>query len=269
MEMGTTFIRADLKMRARQAMSGNWGILIPVVLIMSSLSIICSFTPDESVSESVVAILDLVFYGAFAFAGCTVFLKLTYRRPTSVSEFFSAFAEFDKSLPLWGLKILKIFLWSLLFLIPGIIKFFAYSQAFYIKAENPELSASEALVLSEKMTDGYKMDIFVLYLSFIGWDLLCGITLGLAGLYVAPYFHMTMTQLYLYLKESYNENTAPDNSVAERLAALEAENTAVPVEDIAAGSVSSFGNSTKAEFTEEFEAAETDEQDEYSKESSI
>ena len=65
MDMETTFIRADLKMRARQAISGNWGILIPVILIMSSLSIIYSFTPYGSLSESVVAILCLVFHGAF------------------------------------------------------------------------------------------------------------------------------------------------------------------------------------------------------------
>lgn len=143
MDMETTFIRADLKMRARQAMSGNWGILIPVILIMFSLSIIYSFTPYGSLSESVVAILDLVFHGAFVFAACTVFLNLTYRSPTSLSDFFAAFADFGKSLPLWGLMVLKVFLWMLLLVIPGIIKGIAYSQAFYIKAENPELSASE------------------------------------------------------------------------------------------------------------------------------
>ena len=98
MDIETTFVRADLKMRARQAMRGNWGLLIPVILIMYSLSIVYAFTPDGSVSESIVALLDLVFTGAFVYAGCTVFLHLTYRRPTSLSEFFAAF---PKSAALW------------------------------------------------------------------------------------------------------------------------------------------------------------------------
>lgn len=228
MDIETTFVRADLKMRARQAMRGNWGLLIPVILIMYSLSIVYAFTPDGSVSESIVALLDLVFTGAFVYAGCTVFLNLTYRRPTSLSEFFAAFSEIGSSLALWGLMLCKIFLWSLLFVIPGVIKALAYSQSFYIKAENPKMSASEALALSEKMTYGYKMDIFVLYLSFIGWDLLCGITFGLAGLYVAPYFHLTMTQLYLYLKESYRANTAFEYFAAEQPTDREHENIAEP-----------------------------------------
>ena len=274
MDMETTFIRADLKMRARQAMSGNWGILIPVILIMSSLSIIYSFTPYGSLSESVVAILDLVFHGAFVFAGCTVFLNLTYRIPTSLSDFFAAFADLGKSLPLWGLMVLKVFLWMLLLVIPGIIKGIAYSQAFYIKAENPELSASEVLALSEEMTNGYKMDIFVLYLSFVGWYFLSVITLGVAGLYAAPYFNMTMTQLYLYLKEAHSSVNAPSNDdVAERLAALEAQGSApviVRPEDIAANdSGEPAKSSANAESTETPAADETHDADEYSEESSI
>ena len=107
MDMETTFIRADLKMRARQAMSGNWGILIPVILIMSSLSIIYSFTPYGSLSESVVAILGLVFHGAFVFAGCTVFLNLTYRIPTSLSDFFCSFCRFRQIASFVGINGLK------------------------------------------------------------------------------------------------------------------------------------------------------------------
>ena len=124
------------------------------------------------------------------------------------------------------------------------------------------------------MTNGYKMDIFVLYLSFVGWYFLIVITLGVAGLYAAPYFNMTMTQLYLYLKKAHSSVNAPSNDdVAERLAALEAQGSApviVRPEDIAANdSGEPAKSSANAESTETPAADETHDADEYSEESSI
>ena len=92
---------------------------------------------------------------------------------------------------------LYIFLWSLLFVIPGIVKSYEYRMMPYLLAENPAMSKEEAFALSKQMMDGQKWDTFVLDLSFIGWELLSGLTMGILGFfYVTPYRNMTNAALY-------------------------------------------------------------------------
>ena len=92
------------------------------------------------------------------------------------------------------------YLWALLFFIPGIVKALSYSMAPYILAENKGKSALECINESKEMTKGHKMELFVLGLSFIGWGLLCGITFGIAAIWVAPYMQATMANVYNSLK---------------------------------------------------------------------
>ena len=91
--------------------------------------------------------------------------------------------------------------WSLLFVIPGIVKSFAYSMSYYILADNPELTAKEALNKSKEMMNGHKWDLFVLNLSFFWWYLLVGITFGIAAIYVVPYMNATIVNFYNSIKE--------------------------------------------------------------------
>lgn len=94
-----------------------------------------------------------------------------------------------------------IFLWSLLLVIPGIIKSLQYSQVAFILADNPSMPGSRAREISRIMTNGEKGAIFVLYLSFIGWYFLGGICLGIGILFVNPYFQATQAELYLFLRD--------------------------------------------------------------------
>ncbi|MCK5811950.1 MAG: DUF975 family protein [Clostridiales bacterium] len=96
-------------------------------------------------------------------------------------------------------KNLFVFLWTLLFIIPGIIKSYAYMMVPYLLADNPNLGYKEALRLSDEMTKGYKLDIFILDLSFIGWYLLGLITCGVGVLFVKPYHDATHAELYIEL----------------------------------------------------------------------
>lgn len=99
------------------------------------------------------------------------------------------------------LKNLYVALWTLLLVIPGIIKELEYLMVPYILAENPGMNNKEAFAISKRMMDGEKWNVFVLELSFIGWYLLAGITCGLAGIfYVNPYVEATMAELYAYNK---------------------------------------------------------------------
>jgi len=82
---------------------------------------------------------------------------------------------------------LFVFLWSLLLIIPGIIKGLSYAASPYILAANPQLSGPEALNKSKQVMHGHKMDLFVFYLSFLGWMLLLIPTFGILGIWLIPY----------------------------------------------------------------------------------
>lgn len=100
------------------------------------------------------------------------------------------------------LKGVQNFLWYLLFIIPGIVKAYAYSMVPYILAENPNIGASEAIRLSNEMTEGHKAEMFILDLSFIGWYLLGALAFGIGIFFVMPYVDATKAELYLVLRQN-------------------------------------------------------------------
>ena len=98
-------------------------------------------------------------------------------------------------------------LWSLLFIIPGVIKAISYSQAMMIMLENPNMDIITAIKESQKMMNGHKMEYFILDLSFIPWLLLVAVTFGIASLWVTPYMQITMVNYYNALKNP-NQSSA-------------------------------------------------------------
>ena len=101
---------------------------------------------------------------------------------------------------------LFIFLWGLLFIIPGIIKSYSYRMVPYILRDEPELSPMEVISRSRDMMNGQKLNAFILDLSFIGWALLTALTCGLAGIfYVGPYKAGTDAALYDAVKADYEQ----------------------------------------------------------------
>ena len=104
-------------------------------------------------------------------------------------------------------RALYTFLWSLCLIIPGIVKSYEYKMIPYILAENPMITRKRAFELSKQMMDGQKGDAFVLDLSFIGWNILSTITLGIVGvLYVSPYINTTWVEFYKVNREMALEN---------------------------------------------------------------
>ena len=108
----------------------------------------------------------------------------------------------------WGMFLMYLFiaLWSLLLIIPGIVKSFSYAMTPYILEENPELSAGEAIDHSRAMMKGHKFDLFWLYLSFIGWAFLCIFTLGIGLLWLVPYMQTSVSAFYEDVKADYELN---------------------------------------------------------------
>ena len=104
------------------------------------------------------------------------------------------------------LRGIYIFLWTLLLVIPGIIKSYAYRMVPYILADNPSIGAQRAIELSNQMTDGEKMEMFVLDLSFIGWYILGLLALVVGIIFVNPYVYATEAELYLIIRKKVIEN---------------------------------------------------------------
>jgi len=100
---------------------------------------------------------------------------------------------------------LKIFLWSLLFVIPGIIKSYEYAMVPYLLAENPAMPSERAFELSRDMMEGRKWDLFVLDLSFFGWELLASIVV-IGGIFLQPYIEATHAEVYLWLRYDALQN---------------------------------------------------------------
>lgn len=119
------------------------------------------------------------------------------------------FSDFTNGLNQWwqafrgGLwYFLWVFLWSLLFVIPGIVKSYSYSMMFFVMAEKPGISVRKAMQISKELTRGYKGDLFVLDLSFVGWAILASIPCMLGFIWLVPYMCMVKTNAYQYLKQT-------------------------------------------------------------------
>lgn len=103
------------------------------------------------------------------------------------------------------LNLLFVTLWSLLLIIPGVIKSYAYSLAYIIKNDHNDMEAIDILDESQKLMRGHKFDLFLLDLSFLGWYILGFLCLGVGILWVYPYHYLTRTQFLLEIYENKNE----------------------------------------------------------------
>ena len=112
---------------------------------------------------------------------------------------FDGFSFAGKVILLYIVQYIFIFLWSLLLFIPGIVKAYAYSMVYYVKADHPEYGWRECLDESQRLMTGHKWEKFVLDLSFIGWGIVGSLCLGVGTLWVMTYMAATEAQYYEYL----------------------------------------------------------------------
>jgi len=150
----------------------------------------------------VLAPLVILFFGSI-FNIAESYLYIAYSHTTSQQPF----TVFIKGFSLWAKGILGflwnmlwVTLWTFVFIIPGIIKNYAYSQMFFIIAEYPRISVRKAMKLSKILTRGFKGDLFIMDLSFIGWAILCEFTSGIGILWLSPYKSMSFVNAYHSMK---------------------------------------------------------------------
>lgn len=205
----TTF--AELKTRAKTILKSNYwysfGVCILVSLITSlasSVAVIIMYISDLSSASSIFAILQILMTVLVTFplsvGTCRFFIKATANTPNVYELFFPYKNNLSNVIIINIFVAIYTFLWSLLFIIPGIIKSFQYSMIPYILAENPAMNRHRAFEVTKALTDGNKGRIFLFALSFIGWIFLSAITFSIGFLFLEPYMSAAYTQLYFDLK---------------------------------------------------------------------
>ena len=130
--------------------------------------------------------------GTVLYAGNVVYHQgVRQGHEMSIASLFDGFSFAGKVILLNIAMGIIIFLWSCLFVIPGIIASYRYRFALYNLCDNPEMGVMEALRMSKVQTNGYKMELFVLDLSFLGWSILCSLTMGILSIWIAPWITQT------------------------------------------------------------------------------
>lgn len=167
------------------------GMVLAVVMVIGwSIAIVWSYLIALPIAE--VGVKRFFMENAYGKAG--------------VSKMFFAFTcgHYWKVAGVLFLQQLYITLWTFLLIIPGIVKSYEYRMVPYLMADCPELGRKDAFRISKEMMAGQKLDTFILDLSFIGWEMLSGLTFGILSIfYVIPYRHATEAELFLELKKQY------------------------------------------------------------------
>lgn len=149
-------------------------------------------------------VLRYIVFSSFRCGGIRYYLKQRKNNPTDIQEVFEHLRDktFLNIAKVVFIRDIKILLWTLLFIIPGIVKSYEYFAIDYILAVNPTISHKKAEELSKSIMDGRKADAFILGLSFIGWGILNMFTCGILGIvYTTPYIDATFVEFFSYARE--------------------------------------------------------------------
>ena len=214
--------RQEIKAIGKSRFLANyWPCVLAVLLVSLAIGIVSGAltTPSTIAAEqgeqsavsvsSSFSLLSLVIAGPLTIGLCYFFVMNVLGRDdlTCTTPFISAFTNYGRKLGGYLWMYLFTFLWSLLFIIPGIIKSFSYAMTTYILADCPNVKATDALKLSMRIMKGHKWELFVFYLSFIGWGILSILTLGLLSLFfVGPYLNSSLAVYYLEVREEALRN---------------------------------------------------------------
>ena len=204
----------EYKNAALAALKGNWApaVVATIVYLVIALAISGGQSGVEMLLPSTPAVLGSVFGVGLLLSFLVLYpMEIGYANSTRVlyedgdnkltaNIFNIGFKNYLHNV--WGYFLMMVFvlLWSLLLFIPGIIMAFAYAMTPYILVENPEMKAIDAIRKSRSMMKGHKFDLFYLELSFIGWILLCILTLGIGLLWLVPYMETSIAAFYNDLK---------------------------------------------------------------------
>lgn len=210
----------EFRRQAWNSIRGKWGTLVITYLVyLVIFGCVGALSVIPSLGAVLGSIVTLIITGPFSLGLSIISLNIVRGDNVTVNNLFVGFKRFLDAFLANLINGILIALWSLLFIIPGIIKGYSYSMTYYILADNPSMTANDARKKSMVIMRGNKWRLFCLQLSFIGWLLLCVLTLGILTLWISPYIQTATAAFYedisAPLKANYdnmveNENIAED-----------------------------------------------------------
>lgn len=210
--------RQDVKAQAKVIMKRNYWKMFVISLLTGLLTKGLASTQIDfedlnldinvqSIIATVASIVGLIalLYGIFVAnpikVGKARYYVLNHDENPPLGELFSAFkSNYLNTVGTMLVMDIKLFLWSLLLIVPGIIKAYEYSMIPYLLAEDSSIEMKDAFAKSKQMTTGQKWNLFVLDLSFLGWWILGTLLCGIGNLFVEPYYEATSVEVYVALK---------------------------------------------------------------------
>lgn len=209
----------EIRRQARAHLQGNWGLSIGVAVVaclLGGLLTGMSFIPEISYwkqldfsetweireglrigfKNGIFGLASFLLGGVLQLGYARFLLRQHDGKPTEFNDLFSQFDRFGTGFAQHFLRSLYTLLWSLLLIVPGIIAALSYAMTPFILEEHPELTASEAIRRSKELMRGHKTDLFILELTFIGWSLLCILTLNLGHIVLNPYKNAAYAVFY-------------------------------------------------------------------------
>ncbi len=192
-----------LRKEARLAMQGNWGTMAIAMIVYIVFAIYCVFILECFTDKSTaIEVLIEIFLGyPLGYAVAAMGLDLYRRKEVHAGDLFQGYKSLGRVITTYILVTIYTFLWTLLLVIPGIIKTYSYSMVPFILKDRPELENNAAIEESMRIMRGHKMKLFLLDLSFIGWIILSCLTLGIGFIFLAPYMTTARAAFYEDVKE--------------------------------------------------------------------
>jgi len=199
----------EIRQQAMSLLTGRWKVPVQVALvyfiIMGLMEGPPSIFPEETairaLADFVSGMASLLITGPLAFGMAYFYMNVVRQGDYSLNDMFRGFSFFKKNFILNIIIIVRVILWMVLLIVPGILAALRYSQAFYVLCDNPDLSPTEALAESSRLMEGHKGQYVMLGISFIGWALLGVITLGIGFLWITPYMGTSFALFYQELLE--------------------------------------------------------------------
>jgi uncharacterized membrane protein len=184
-----------LMAKARKSLEGHWGLAVGTFVVYLLLLVAIEYTPKVG------WIISALISGPMAIGIASFSLYISREQNAKLEQIFRGFKQFGAGLGAYLLQFIFIFLWSLLLIVPGVIAALSYSMTYFVIAGDDSIGPLEAITKGKEMMRGNRWKLFCLGCRFVGWSLLCILTLGIGFLWLIPYMWVSGAQFYDDLKE--------------------------------------------------------------------
>ena len=189
---------SEMRAAARENLKGHW--TEAALLIFVYFLIVGSLSSIPFVGSGISLLFIPMGWGVTC---AFLAMKRGEDDPMNINCLIVGYKDFGRICLTLFLQGFYVFLWTLLLVIPGIIKSLSYAMTSYVLRDYPELRYNGAIEMSMAMMQGHKWELFYLYLTFIGWGILCIFTLGIGLFWLEPYVETSVANFYEEVKEDY------------------------------------------------------------------